>query len=355
VIRIIRKEDEPKPRLMKRFKLSEMQADAILDTRLRHLAKLEEMKIKAEQKELTRERKELEALLKSKAKLRGKVREELKADTDTFGDDRMSPIVEREAAKAINVTALIPSEPITAVLSEKGWVRAAKGHDVDARALSYKAGDDFLQAAAGRSNMPVTFLDSTGRSYSLPAHKLPSARGQGEPLSGSLNSPPAASFAGVMMGAPEDLFLLATDAGYGFIAKLEDLYANKKAGKTVLKVPKGAQVLAPQRVNNLQTDLVVSATNTGKMLAFKLVDLPQLARGKGNKILSIPGAKVVKREEYLAGIAVVPEGAALRVHAGKQHTNISAGGLDKYLGERAQRGSKLPKGYQAVNMLEVVK
>jgi len=254
VIRIIRREDEPKPVLMKRFKLTEIQAEAILETKLRHLAKLEEMKIRGEQQELARERDELEKILKSNQKLRALVRDEIISDAEEFGDKRRSPLIEREAAKAIDVTQLLPTEPITVVLSEKGWVRAAKGHEVDARALDYKTGDKFLQAARGKTNQQVVFLDSTGRSYTLPAHKLPSARGHGEPLASSLNPPPGATWAGVVMGAPEDLYLIASDAGYGFICKLGDLITDRRAGKAVLKVPKGSKALPPKRIANMNKD-----------------------------------------------------------------------------------------------------
>ncbi len=355
VIRIIRTEDEPKPKLMTRFTLSEAQADAILDTRLRHLARLEEMKIKGEQSELGRERAELEKILGSGQKLKNLVRDELIADAELFGDARRSPIVEREAAKAIDVTQLIPSEPITVILSEKGWVRAARGHEVDARALDYKAGDKFLQAAMGKSNQLVTFLDSTGRSYSLPAHKLPSARGHGEPLASSLNPPPGATWAGVMMGAPEDLYLIASDAGYGFVCKLNDLITDRRAGKAVLKVPKGSRAMPPQRVTNMENDWLAAATNTGNILVFMVAELPSMEKGKGEKILTIPGARVAKREEYLAGVAVFREGQRLLLRTGKGELTLRSGNdIDQYVGERALRGSKLPRGHQNVKEIEAV-
>jgi len=268
VIRIIRKEDEPKPKLIKRFKLTDTQAEAILETKLRHLAKLEEMKIRGEQDELTRERQHLEKTLKSARLLKQLVRDEILEDAQEFGDARRSPLIEREAAQQIDQTALLPTEPVTVILSEKGWVRAAKGHEMDARTLDYKSGDKFHQAARGKSNQFAVFIDSTGRTYSLPAHKLPSARGHGEPLSSSLNPPPGAGWAGVMMGAPEDLYLLATNAGYGFVAKLEDLISNKKAGKAVLKPVKGAKVLRPQPVADLAKDSLAAVTTTGQMLVF---------------------------------------------------------------------------------------
>jgi len=355
VIRIIRSEDEPKPKLMKRFKLSEEQTEAILETKLRHLAKLEEMKIKGEQKDLAKEKDDLEKILGSRQKLRARVREELAEDAEEFGDPRRSPLKERETAKAIDVTQLLPAEPITVVLSDKGWVRAAKGHEVDARSLEYKMGDQFLQAARGRTNETATFMDSTGRTYSLPAHKLPSARGHGEPLSASFNPPPGASWSGVMMGNPEDLYLIASDAGYGLVVKLGDLLTDRRAGKAVLKVPKGAKALPPQRVMAYQDDWLAAVTNTGRMIVFAVGDLPQMEKGKGDKILGIPGAKVQKREEYLIGIAVFKEGQQLMLRTGKGELKLRSGNdIDQYVSERALRGSKLPRGHQEVKEIEAV-
>ncbi len=354
VIRIIRTEDEPKPVLMRRFKLSEIQAEAILETKLRHLAKLEEMKIRGEQKELRKERDDLENTLKSNQKLRNKVRDELIADAEEFGDARRSPLVERGEAKAIDVTQLLPTEPITVVLSEKGWVRAAKGHEVDARALDYKTGDRFLQAARGKSNQLAVFLDSAGRTYTLPAHKLPSARGHGEPLASSLNPPPGAMWAGVMMGAPEDQYLIASDAGYGFICTLADLITDRRAGKAVLKVPKGSRALVPRRVADMENDWLAAVTNKGNILVFMVAELPAMEKGKGEKILNIPGPKVAKREEFLAGIAVFREGQRLLLRTGKGELLLRSGNdIDQYVGERALRGSKLPRGHQEVKEIDV--
>ena len=355
VIRIIRREDEPKPVLMKRFKLSEIQAEAILETKLRHLAKLEEMKIKGEQDELNRERKELEKTLGSKAALKQRVRDEIKQDAEEFGDARRSQLVEREAAKAIDVSQLVPAEPITVVLSEKGWVRAAKGHEVDARALEYKTGDGFIQAARGKSNQLAIFLDSTGRTYTVPAHKLPSARGHGEPLSSSLNPPPGATWSGVIMGDAEDMYLLASDAGYGLITKLGELITDRKAGKAVLKVPKGAKALPPQRVENPEEDWLAAVTNTGQMLVFIVGELPQMPKGKGDKILNVPGKKVVSRQEFVAGVAVFKEGQRLLLRTTKGELTLKAGDdIDRYVSERALRGSKLPKGHQEVKGIETI-
>ncbi len=353
VIAIIRSEDEPKPVLMKRFGLSEAQADYVLDTKLRQLARLEEMKIRAEQESLAKERDELQKVLGSARRLKTLIRKEIIVDAEKYGDDRRSPLVEREAARALDETALVPSEPVTVVLSEKGWVRAAKGHEVDPRGLAYKSGDGYLDHARGRSNQPVVFLDSTGRCYSLAAHALPSARGHGEPLTGRLNPPDGASFVGVMMGEPDDLYLLASDAGYGFVTRLGDLIAKNKNGKAVLNLPKGARVLPPRRIRDYGSDWLAAVASTGQMLVFPIESLPQLARGKGNKIFGIPGKKAAAREEYLVGLASVPEGSVLVVEAGKRYLKLKRGELEDYLGERGRRGRKLPRGFQKVTALRV--
>jgi topoisomerase-4 subunit A len=351
VIRIIRKEDEPKPVLMKRFKLSEEQVEAILETKLRHLAKLEEMKIREEQKALKDEAEGLEALLKSKAKLRKLVAQELTADAEKYGDDRRTKIVEREAAVAIDEASLIPNEPTTVVLSTGGWARAAKGHDIDPRSLSYKAGDAFQAAARGRSLQPAVFIDSTGRTYTLPAHTLPSARGLGDPLSGRLNPPDGAKFAGVMLGEPEDLWLLASDAGYGFTVRLKELITDRRAGKTVLTVPDKAHVLPPAFVPSADS-LVAVVNSDGKMLVFPVSDVPELPRGKGNKLFDIPGKKAASRDEFVTAIAVVAPGTDLLVWSGERKMTIAAKDLKDYRGQRAQRGSVLPRGWRSVDRIE---
>jgi len=353
VIRIIRREEEPKPVLMKRFDLSEIQAEAILETKLRHLAKLEEMKIRGEQKELTEERDELDRILKSKARLHKLVRDELTADAETFGDERRSRIVERAAAQAIDETELVASEPMTVVLSERGWVRAAKGHELDPASLSYKTGDSFQAAARGRSTQQAVFLDSTGRAYSLPAHTLPSARGQGEPLSGRIDPPDGATFAGVMIGEPEERWVIASDAGYGFVVKLGELHSRNKAGKAVLKVPEGSGVLAPSQVAAADEALLCAVSSDGKLLAFPVKELPELPRGKGNKIFGLSSKKVASREEYLAGIAVVAPGQSLLVYSGERKMTLKFAELADYRGERAQRGAVLPRGWRKVERLGV--
>jgi len=353
VIRIIRREDEPKPVLMKRFQLTEIQAEAILETKLRHLAKLEEMKIRGEQKELAEERDELDKILKSKTRLHKLVRDELTADAETFGDDRRSRIVERAAAQAIDETELVASEPVTVVLSERGWVRAAKGHELDPASLSYKTGDSFQSAARGRSTQQAVFLDSTGRAYSLLAHTLPSARGQGEPLSGRIDPPDGATFAGVLMGDPEDRWVIASDAGYGFVVKLGELHSRNKAGKAVLKVPAGSGVLAPSPVPAAEDALLCAVSNDGKLLAFPVKDLPELPRGKGNKIFGLSSKKVESREEYLTAVAVVAPTQNLIVRSGDRKMTLKFSELKDYRGERAQRGAVLPRGWRKVERLEV--
>jgi topoisomerase-4 subunit A len=344
VIRIIRREDEPKPVLMKRFKLSDEQTEEILNTRLRHLAKLEEMKIREEQKALAAEREEIESLLKSKAKLKKLIASEIRADAEKYGDERRTKIIEREAAVAIDETSLIPNEPVTVVLSTGGFVRSAKGHDVEPGALSYKGGDAFQALARGRSLQPAVFIDSTGRTYSLPAHSLPSARGHGEPLSGRLDPPDGAKFAGVMIGEPEDLWLLASDAGYGFTARLKDLVTDRRAGKTVLTVPENAQVLAPAPVMGADS-LVAAVSSEGKLLVFKVGEVPEMPRGKGNKLYDIPGKKASARSELMTAVAVVPPKASLVLWSGEQQKVLEWRELQDYLGERAQRGAVLRRGW----------
>ncbi|MGN8249667.1 DNA topoisomerase IV subunit A [Pseudomonas sp. SMV7] len=353
VIHIIRTEDQPRQALIARFGLTEIQADYILETRLRQLARLEEMKIRGEQDELLKEQAKLLALLGSDAKLRKLVRSELIKDAETYGDDRRSPIVERAEAKALSENELMPTEPVTVVLSEKGWVRCAKGHDIDATGLSYKAGDGFKAAAIGRSNQFAVLIDSTGRSYSLAAHSLPSARGQGEPLTGRLTPPPGATFECVLLPDDEALYVVASDAGYGFVVKGEDLQAKNKAGKGLLSLPNGAKVMTPRPVANREQDWLAAVTTEGRLLVFKVSDLPQLGKGKGNKIIGIPGDRVASREEFVTDIAVIGEGATLVLQAGKRTLSLKADDLEHYKGERGRRGSKLPRGFQRVDGLQV--
>jgi len=352
VIKIIRAEDKPKPVLMKKFKLKDIQAEAILDLKLRHLAKLEEMRIKGEQDELAKERDGLQKILGSASRLKSLIKKEITEDAEKYGDDRKSPIVVREEAQAMSETDMLPNEPVTVVLSSKGWIRSAKGHEVDPTSLSYKAGDEFKSAAKGRSNQLAVFIDSTGRAYGLPAHSLPSSRGQGEPLTGRLKPPPAATFEGVLMGDPNTLVLLASDAGYGFVTKLEDLFVKSRSGKTTLKVPNGCGVLTPQIVQDVESEYIVSVTSEGHMLIFPVALLPQLPRGKGNKIINIPAAKIKAREEFVTAISVIGEKDSLTLYSGKRKFTMKPADLAHYQGERGRRGHKLPRGFRRIDVMK---
>ncbi|MDG0978302.1 MAG: DNA topoisomerase IV subunit A [Halieaceae bacterium] len=351
VIHIIRTEDKPKSVLMARFGLSDAQAEAVLELKLRNLAKLEEMKIRSEQDELEKEREQLELTLGSTARMRTLIKKELLTVAEQFGDERSSPLVAREEAKAFSEKELMSTEPITVVLSEKGWIRAAKGHDIDPSSLSYKAGDGFNLAAAGRSNQSAILIDTTGRAYTLPTHNLPSARGQGEPVTGRISPPPGVGFKALLLGDERQKILLASDAGYGFVTELGHLMAKNKAGKAILNLPNGSQVLPPAHVPNGDDLLVAAVSTEGRLLVFPLADLPELARGKGNKIISIPSARVKSREEMVNGIAVLTQESRLVLHAGKRHLTLKVSELDHYRGERGRRGSKLPRGLQNVDYL----
>jgi len=353
VIRIVRSEDEPKPVLMKRFRLSDEQADYILETKLRQLARLEEMKINAERDELEEERARINVLLNSKARLKTLIKDELKEDAKKYGDERRSPIVEREAAQALDETALVASEPLTVVLSEKGWVRAAKGHDVDAPALNYREGDRYLAAGRGRTTQQVAFIDSTGRSYSTPAHSLPSARGNGEPLTGRFTPPAGAHFATLAIAESDTRFVLASDYGYGFVTKFTAMLANKKAGKQLINLDDGAAVLTPVPVADSARDRIVIATNAGHVLMFSVAELPELENGgKGNKLVEIPKAKLATGER-VAGVAVVAEGAGeITLYAGARKLILKWADLVEYGGNRAGRGNLLPRGFQRVERIE---
>lgn len=354
VIRIIREEDQPKPVLMERFNLVEMQAEYILETKLRQLARLEEMKIRQEQEDLEKERDNLQKILDSAVRLKSLVRKELLQVAQDYGDDRRSPLVERAEAQAFSETELLSVDPVTVVISDKGWIRAAKGHDIDPASLSYKAGDSFKFAVRGRSNQQVVLLDSTGRSYSLPAHNLPSARGQGEPLSGHINPPSGATFEGALMGNDEQRVLIASDAGYGFVAKLGDLISKNKAGKALLSLPENARVLPPQLLlGEPEQTLLATVSNDGRLLVFPVTELPELARGKGNKIMNIPSARAKAREEFVIAVALICPGQSLTLCSGKRHVTLKPADLDHYRGERGRRGNKLPRGFQKVDGVEV--
>ncbi len=354
VIKIIRTADDPKSTLIKKFKLSAEQAEAILELKLRHLAKLEEMAITKEQEELTQEGAEIEALLATPQRLKNLLKKELQEDSDKYADKRRSQIVVREEAKAMKEEEIIPAEAVTVVLSQQGWIRVAKGHEIDPLSLSYKAGDSFKQAALGRSNQMAVFIDSTGRTYSLLAHTLPSARGQGEPITSRVNLPQEATVEGVVSGNPEQLVLLASDAGYGFITKLEELYTKNRSGKAELKLSKNAKVLPPRIITNLDGQYLVAITNIGKMLVFPVAYLPKLNRGKGNKIIGISSALAAKREEYIIALVILGEENKLQITSGKRSLTFSFTELGAYQGERGRRGNNLPHGLKQVDAVKVI-
>ncbi|HMR02861.1 MAG TPA: DNA topoisomerase IV subunit A [Candidatus Competibacter phosphatis] len=347
VIRILRTEEQPKAVLMARFQLSDAQAEAILETKLRHLARLEEMKLRGEQDQLRKELAQLQQLLGSEQRLKGLIRKEIQEDAKRYADPRRCPLVERRPAQALDETSLTPSEPMVVVLSQKGWVRAAKGREIDATALNYKSGDGYLTQAQGRSNQSAVFLDTTGRTYTLPVAGLASARGYGEPLTGKLSPPDGASFVSLLLSNPEDLYLLATDAGYGFICAFDDLLSRNKAGKLVLTVPEKAKILPPLPVTDLDGGRLAAIGDGGRLLVFPVKDLPRLPKGKGNKILDLPG------EERLLALAIVPPERYLMLTAGKRDLKLKPADLDGYAGERGRRGKLLPRGFQRVERAAV--
>ena len=348
IIKIIRKEEKPKNILMKNFKLSDTQADAILNLRLRRLAKLEELKIKTDLGNLKKEKKELEAILKSKQRLKTVIKKEIEADTKLFADDRQSEIKEAKEAKVIDEKSLITSEPVTIVLSEKGWVRAAKGHDIDPTSLNYKSGDNFKQMSQGKTNQLAVFIDSSGRCYSLPSHSLPSARSFGEPVSARLTPPDGVSFEGVMTGTPDTVYLLAADSGYGFMIKLKDIYTKNRNGKLILKVPENSNVLLPTKVNDIENDWVAAVSSIGRLLMFPISELTLLTKGKGLKIIQIPPAKLKTREEYVVAMTAMGETDNLTIFTNKRHTVLKADEHEKFIGERGRRGAMLSRNFRNV-------
>jgi topoisomerase-4 subunit A len=353
VIQIIRHDDTPKQTLMARFQLSAIQADAILDLKLRHLAKLEEIKLRAELDELTKERDKLQQLLASKTRLKQLVKEELIADRSQYGDVRSSPIVARAESQALKEEDILPNEPITVVLSEKGWVRAAKGHDIDGTTLSYKSGDAFKTQTPGRSNQAVVFFDSEGKVYALPGHSLPTARGQGEPLTGKLNPADGASFTTLVCGEPNEWVLLSTDAGYGFITQLSELHVKNRNGKSCLKLTPNANIISPSLIASRETQLIACITNAGRLLIFTAEELPVLSRGKGNRLINIPSAEASTHADFVLHAQVFSPESSLVVHAGKRHLTIKRADREPYLGKRGQRGHRLPRGFQQVTGLRV--
>lgn len=354
VIRIIRNNDHPKPLLIKKFNLSEKQATAILETKLRQLAKLEEMKIKGESAKLEQEMQEIQKILSSTAKLKALVKKELKEAQKEFAQPRRSAIVERSQAQALKQEALIPAEAITIVLSKKGWIRAGKGHDVQGETLNYKAGDSFYQQVCAQSNQPVALLDQHGRSYSLSSHNLPSLRSFGEPVTKTLRPASGVEFVSILSGKNEDLFVFASDAGYGFISNYENLITKQKAGKTLLKCPTGSVALAalPVPTNNQEDYLLAIVTTDGHLLVFSLDQLPNIPRGKGNKMINIPSAKLKNRQEYCTAFTVFGKNESLVLKSGKKTLKLQPKDVQHFISERGKRGSLLPRGFRHVDAMQ---
>jgi len=346
VIAIIRREEKPKPVLIKRFKLSEIQTEAILELKLRHLAKLEEIKIKNEEKLLEKERKTIELLLSSETRLKTFIKKELRVIVEEFGDKRRCQIIsDVPTAQAFNDQDMVPAENVTVVLSEKGWVKAAKGHEIDPISLNYKAGDTYLQDAKGKSNKMAFFIDSTGRSYTLLASSFPSARGQGEPLTGRLTPPIGAEFIDLVMGDDDQLVLLASDVGYGFISNLGNLKSKTKSGKNTITLPSKSKVMKIVLVEDLESQYVAVATNRGRLLIFPIAELPLLSKGKGNKLIQIPATDLTARKELVAGLCALNETQKLRVYYGKRKPIYKPEDWIHFISHRARRGKELRPGY----------
>jgi topoisomerase-4 subunit A len=353
VIEIIRSFDNPKAELMSRFSLSDTQAHSILEIKLRQLAKLEEIKIRAEQDELRIEQEYLEKILNSKARMSTLMKKEILEAAALYGDDRRSRLVERSESKALTEKDLVPSEQVTVVVSEKGWARCAKGHDIDPTSLSYKAGDSYLCASKGRSNRPVVFIGSDGRAFTTDAHTLPTARSQGEPLTGRFNISPGKAFVHSLMSDDDAKYLLVSDAGYGFVSSFADMVSRNKNGKALISLPEAAKVMMPTYINDIENDNCLTITSEGRMLVFPVKNLPVLSKGKGNKIINIPSARSKTREEFVSLLCIIPEGTAITLYAGKRKLTLKSADIEHYKGERGRRGNKLPRGLQRVSKIEV--
>ena len=353
VIKIIRTHDDPKKQLIKKFKLTEIQANAILDIRLRQLAKLEEQGIIEERDSLKAEAKEIEKILNSASRLKTLIKKELKEDQEEFGDERNSMLAEAEEAKAFDEKELISNDPMTVVLSEKGWIRAAKGHDVDVEGLQYRECDSYLSSSLARNSQNAVLLDNFGKAYTLPIHQLPSARGQGDPVSGKINAQSGATFPGVISGSEETLAVLASNLGYGFVVKLGDLQTKNKSGKAALNA-KNAKPITPKILSAVEDNYIASITKEGKMLIIEACELPILGKGKGNKIISIDKKKFEAKEDQLMYLVTFKKGDSIKLYSGKQHFIIKPNDLENFLGNRGRKGNFLPKGYRKVDKAEVI-
>ena len=354
VIKIIRESDEPKKDIIKAFKLSEIQANAILEIRLRQLAKLEQAKLEQERDVLVTEQSEIEKVLKSKTRLKTLIKNELIEIKEDFGEERKSPIKENTAAKVFSEEETIVTEPITIVLSAAGWIRSAKGHDIDPSSLSYRGEDSLQDFSRGKSNQIAVFLDSNGKAYSLPSHSLPSARGMGDPISGRVSADSGVKFISTLIGNDEDKYMIMNTAGYGYISEFKNMVSNKKSGRAFMKIPNDAELL---RAIHVREDhlYIAAVSNIGRLLIFKIDELPVLGKGKGNKIINIPTAKFVAKEELMSHAQLISPTSSLRIESGKRFLTLKLKDLENYISSRAKRGNMLPQGYRKVdNMIEEV-
>ena len=348
VIKIIRESDEPKKDIIKAFALSEIQANSILEIKLRQLAKLEQARLEKERDTLVAEQDEIEKILNSKTMLKTLIKKELTEIKENFGDERKSPIIENSDAKVFSEEETLVTEPITIVLSGAGWIRSAKGHEIDPVSLSYR-GDDILQDfSRGKSNQMCVFLDSNGKAYSLPSHSLPSARGMGDPITGRVSADSGVKFVSSLIGNDDDKYMIMNTAGYGYISEFKNMVSNKKSGRAFMKIPNNADLLKAIRVRDDHV-YIAAISNIGRLLIFKIDELPMLAKGKGNKIINIPTAKFVAKEEFMAHAQLISLSSSLRIdRVGKGSLTLKLKDLENYISSRAKRGNMLPQGYRKV-------
>tara|TARA_B100000214_G_scaffold362027_1_gene326044 strand:- start:1156 stop:3402 length:2247 start_codon:yes stop_codon:yes gene_type:complete len=354
VIKIIRQSDEPKKELIKAFKLSEIQANAILEIRLRQLAKLEQLKIENERNELVSEQDEIEKILKSKSRLKTLIKNELVEIRELFGEERKSPIIDSTNAKVFSEEDTIVTEPITVVLSKAGWIRSAKGHEIDPNTLSYRGDDSLQDFARGRSNQLAVFLDSNGKAYSVPSHSLPSARGMGEPITGRLNADSGVQFISSVIGTEGSKFLIMNTAGYGYISEYQNMISNKKSGRAFMKLPDNAKMLKAIPLKDNHTH-IAAVSNIGKLLIFNIEELPILGKGKGNKIINIPKDKLAAGEEFMAHAQLLADNSSLKIEVGKRSVTLKPKDWAEYVLSRAKRGKKVGKLINIERLTEVTK
>jgi len=350
VIKIIRESDEPKPEIIKYFKISEIQANAILEIKLRQLAKLEQIKLEEEKSTLVGEQKEIEKILGSSSRLKTLIKKELLEIKAEYGDDRNSPIEASSDAKVFSEEETLVTEPITVILSSAGWIRSAKGHEIDPISLNYRGDDSLQDFCRGRNNQNAVFLDSQGKAYSIPGHTLPSARGLGDPITGRISADSGVEFMSTVIGNDEDKFMISNSAGYGFISEFKNMVSSKKSGKAFMKPPQGSKILKALKVED-RHNFIVAVSNIGRLLIFSLSELPILPKGKGNKIINVPKAKFESGEEFVSAVALLADTSSLRIESGKRFLTLKIKDLENYISSRAKRGNMLPQGYRKVDSM----